>query len=542
MNALNYIINLQNGNFGRGMEQAQSQVQKLDNLVAKVSATIGTAFAFDRALQLTEEVTEIKAKFEAYDNVIKFASNGVQEYDKNTQFLKTTIKELKLPLQETTDSFSQWLGSIKSTNLEGEMGRKIFLGVSTAATTLHLSSDKVSRTFNALSQMMGKGKVQAEELRGQLGESLPGAFTLAAKAMGITTAQLNKMLDDGKVLPQELLPKLADELLKTFGPGVQNAVGSLQSKINENTNAILQQKIALGEELAPAHLAWLNLQLKGYQILSATLHFYKEHETLINSLAVGLAVATGAYYAVMLATKAYTAWQAISYTWGILQLGMAEANTLGLTGWAAAQWALNIAMGANPVGAIILGIIALGAALIYAYNKSENFRATLAGVWAMLKSVAEMIGRVIALPFQILLDPKGAIESIGKIKDLALNMGSAYTDGRAASFSESEKAAKADKTKEGVPSGLQDFINGKGSAKLPAGSGTAGAGKPETTSGSGGSSVRNVSIHIGVIKTADKLTIETTNIQNTSFSELEQIITDSLVRAAHDGEVIIASN
>jgi hypothetical protein len=51
-----------------------------------------------------------------------------------------------------------------------------------------------------------------------------------------------------------------------------------------------------------------------------------------------------------------------------------------------------------------------------------------------------------------------------------------------------------------------------------------------------------VSIHIGVIKTADKLTIETTNLQNLSNSQIEQIITDSLVRATHDGEVIIASN
>jgi len=66
--------------------------------------------------------------------------------------------------------------------------------------------------------MMGKGKVQAEELRGQLGEALPGAFNLAAKAMGVTTSKLNEMLDKGQVLPEELLPKLASELLKTFRP------------------------------------------------------------------------------------------------------------------------------------------------------------------------------------------------------------------------------------------------------------------------------------------------------------------------------------
>ena len=47
--------------------------------------------------------------------------------------------------------------------------------------------------------MISKGKVQAEELRGQLGERLPSAFQLAAKAMGMTTAQLDKFMADGKL-------------------------------------------------------------------------------------------------------------------------------------------------------------------------------------------------------------------------------------------------------------------------------------------------------------------------------------------------------
>ena len=52
--------------------------------------------------------------------------------------------------------------------------------------------------FLALGQMISKGKVQAEELRGQLGKRLPGAFQLAAKAMGMTTAALDKFMADGK--------------------------------------------------------------------------------------------------------------------------------------------------------------------------------------------------------------------------------------------------------------------------------------------------------------------------------------------------------
>lgn len=48
-----------------------------------------------------------------------------------------------------------------------------------------------------------------EELRGQLGDRLPGAVQLAAKAMGVTVEQLNEMVRRGEVASDEFLPKFA---------------------------------------------------------------------------------------------------------------------------------------------------------------------------------------------------------------------------------------------------------------------------------------------------------------------------------------------
>lgn len=47
-----------------------------------------------------------------------------------------------------------------------------------------------------------------EELRGQLGERLYGAFNLASKAMGKTTQEMNKSLELGQITAKEMLPKL----------------------------------------------------------------------------------------------------------------------------------------------------------------------------------------------------------------------------------------------------------------------------------------------------------------------------------------------
>src|SRR5215207_1690706 len=68
----------------------------------------------------------------------------------------------------------------------------------------------------------------------------------------------------------------------------------------------------------------------------------------------------------------------------------------------AAQWALNVALSANPIGLIIIAIVALVAAIILAYQNSETFRNIIQSIgafladtlWPILKRVAEFIGDV----------------------------------------------------------------------------------------------------------------------------------------------------
>lgn len=79
-------------------------------------------------------------------------------------------------------------------------------------------------------------------------------------------------------------------------------------------------------------------------------------------------------------------------------LGMA-ANMVGVfkmltkSKWlaTAAQYALNVAMTANPVGLLIAAVAALGAAFFVAYKKSEKFKAIVHGVAAMAKEVFSII-------------------------------------------------------------------------------------------------------------------------------------------------------
>lgn len=82
------------------------------------------------------------------------------------------------------------------------------------------TDDDLNGIMRAFQQMASKGKIQAEELRGQLGDRLAGAIQLFADAIGKTPQELDKLMKDGKLLAQDVLPKVSErmaELVKQAG-------------------------------------------------------------------------------------------------------------------------------------------------------------------------------------------------------------------------------------------------------------------------------------------------------------------------------------
>lgn len=136
-----------------------------------------------------------------------------------------------LKFVETAGAAKSFFAAGQGTGLAPQLGG-IFKAVTNAGAALQLSTEQVNGTFIALGQMISKGKVQAEELRGQLGERLPGAFQMAARAMNMTTAALDKFMADGKLTAEDLLPRLAEVLEEKYARAAEAAADTAQGAIN----------------------------------------------------------------------------------------------------------------------------------------------------------------------------------------------------------------------------------------------------------------------------------------------------------------------
>lgn len=162
-------------------------------------------------------------------------------------YLRKTTYDLGLSFASTATAYQQFSAAARGTALEGEKARAVFESVAKASAVMGLSADQSSGVLLALHQMISKGTVQSEELRGQLGERLPGAFQIAARSMGVTTAELGKMLEMGKVVADDFLPKFALELERSLGDAAKKAAGRLDASVNRVNDAWERMKQNVGD-------------------------------------------------------------------------------------------------------------------------------------------------------------------------------------------------------------------------------------------------------------------------------------------------------
>ncbi len=224
------------------LKKSTRELAKQNMLMQRVKASFtemvtgyATAFA---AMGLAYSVNSIGQALESAENTMLSVSESKEDFDENQAFIREESYRLGVPLRTASANYSKMYAAKGS--LSKEDTQQLFLGLAEQSTILGLSDEGVDRSMKAVQQMMSKGKITSEELKEQLGDVMPTGvplMALAAKDAGITKngtrQELYKMMEDGKVFSEEILPFFATRLRDAA-----RANGALEKALNSNATAM----------------------------------------------------------------------------------------------------------------------------------------------------------------------------------------------------------------------------------------------------------------------------------------------------------------
>lgn len=231
----------------KAVKAASGEADLLGAAMKRIGGYAAGYFSVQAVVGFTRALVDAQVQSDKLKNSLAFSTGSPAKVAGEMEYLRNVSQDLGLDLGTAGAAYAKLQAAANGTTLAGDKARAIFEAVSKASTVMGLSAEESNGALLAISQMMSKGTVQAEELRGQLGERIPGAFQIAARAMGVTTAELGKMLEQGNVMAADFLPRFAAELEKSLGDAPQRAAESMQAAINRMSSSWLEFRKSLND-------------------------------------------------------------------------------------------------------------------------------------------------------------------------------------------------------------------------------------------------------------------------------------------------------
>lgn len=325
------VLKLNSKDFERGINDVKRALAGLKSAFLSVTAALGAGLGFSKLISNMKDTAQSLSVAKA---VLKNVSTEVDEagykwdsYAQNLEYVRKLSNEYGQDLTNLIEGFGQFhaaANQVKDANGNVALSLKeqkyIYEQLTKAAAGYHMSADRTRDMMNAITQMMSKGKVAAEELRRQLGNALPGAFGMMATAMGVSTMELEDMMRKGKLMAADALPKFARELEKvTEGmsfDSLQNSLNRLRSSWTELVESASVERMYKGIiDAANGILKWVKSNMSG-----------------IKGLVMGALSGIGAFIVSNIFAKLVRGAKEIRAEWvGALDAANKKAKTLGKT-------------------------------------------------------------------------------------------------------------------------------------------------------------------------------------------------------------------
>ena len=267
-------LNLYTRGFEKGINSVKRQLKSLGGTFKSFAASMGAGLGI---YQLVSQMSSVAKELNTAKTTLKNVSESMGDYNKSMQLAKNLARDYSQDMVSLTGNLASFQASAKGTGIALADVNEIFTSLTKASAYFNLSSQQTSQVLTAVAQMMSKGTVQAQELKLQLANVLPGAFSLMANAVGVTTSELDDLMSKGKLVAKDVLPKFAQELNKMTAGKINTNGLQLQMNRLKNTftqfveSANVDKMLGKGVKALNDTLTWLLKNFQELQVAAVSL-------------------------------------------------------------------------------------------------------------------------------------------------------------------------------------------------------------------------------------------------------------------------------
>ena len=198
----------------KGLMKSTTLLRGLGKFVGALGISVGAVSMFNTYKKL---------------DLVRTGIEGLTKSTQDWQYVQDEAFRTATNLEVVARGYRNFFAAANMAGFSKDDIQGMYSDVLTSARAIGATEQQTEGALLALEQMISKGVVSMEELRRQLGNALPGAFEVGAKAMNMTTQEFNKLVKTGKLLSADFVPKFVKAYKEEFGGGFTNAIQSVDA-------------------------------------------------------------------------------------------------------------------------------------------------------------------------------------------------------------------------------------------------------------------------------------------------------------------------
>lgn len=242
------------GKFQSRLDKLASGASKVHDNLGKINSTLGkiaiglTAAGWGVQRAVSGAMGSLADRNSAYFGLMAQNKDDKAKTDQQMAFIKNTAYTYGMDEREMQGGYMRFAAATPT--MKESDKQALFEAMAIKGRSVGATGEQQNRALVAVQQMASKGKVMAEELRGQLSEAFAGSqqdFQQAAIDAGIikNAQEFDKALKDGKITLDKLLPSLvkiwgAAKETKAFAESMKQPEVAMQRMKNSFNELAIQ--------------------------------------------------------------------------------------------------------------------------------------------------------------------------------------------------------------------------------------------------------------------------------------------------------------